>query len=251
MTPQTVLAVLILLIIAIIGLLVYQTLYNPLRSEMNEGFTSDQEEIHFCPFKTKRFFYQNGPSCCDGQLNGDTCEGQPICSFVPKNGLPSCRKVLLDYYALKKDEVCPASMPNYYEDKKGNYAGCTAEALSAELTEPSSTNTDKPSCRIYDTAAANKKHPDSCENQKGLDHVDCSGGIDCTAQIVTLENSSVPLVQLQFSDQDGDRHTCFTDKSYQAYKPESKLFTRVAGEKPPPILCDQIIKEYIKRDMTV
>lgn len=249
MTPQTVLAVLVLLIIAIIGLLIYQTVYNPLQTE---GFENDnetnKEEIHFCPHRTKLFYQNNDKACCDGKLDGDTCEGQPICSFTSKNGLPSCKKVLLDYYALKSKEVCPLSMPNYYEDKHGKQAGCTSAALAAGLTSP--INTDTPGCRIYETNAENLKHPDSCQNQKELNNVDCGGGIDCVAQIVVLDNTSTPLVQLQFSDQDGDRHTCFTDKSYKAYKPESKLFTTAPNEKPCPVLCDQVIKQYIKRDMT-
>jgi hypothetical protein len=248
MTPQTVLAVLILLIITIIGLLIYQTVYNPLQPE---GFENEKEEIMFCPFKTKLFYQGNEISCCNGKVNGNTCDGKPICSRTGNNdllGLPSCRKALLDYYALKSKEVCPLSMPNYYEDEQGADAGCTSVSLAASLTSPASM--EKPRCRIYATNAENLKHPDSCQNQKELNNVDCSGGIDCVASIVTLEGSSVPLVQLQFSDQDGDRHTCFTDASYKAYKPTSKLFTTAPNEKPCPVLCDQVIKQYIKRDMS-
>jgi hypothetical protein len=245
MTPQTVLSILILLIIAIIGLLVYQSL------SVQEGFTTtktvttNKEELSFCPFKTKLYYKGNDIACCDGAVNGNTCEGKPICGRSPNGllGLPSCRAALETYYSLKSKEVCPSTTPNYYEDEKGSNAGCTKGALTSNMTGPVSA--DELGCRVYANDADNKKYPNSCLNQKQLDTVECRG-INCVKQIVVLDTSQAPLIELQFSDQDGDRHVCYTNESYRAYKPQSKLFT--TADAADSTLCDEQFKKYLDRD---
>ena len=243
MTPQTVGLILVLLIITIIGLLVYQRFFIP---RTYEGFTGETE-LSYCPHKSKLFYKGNDMACCEGTVNGNTCEGTPLCgrSGNGLSGLPSCRETLLAYYKTKSEQICPSTMKHFYEDEEGSNAGCTSSDLTSDLTAPK--NPAATSCKVYATDAENKKHENSCYNQKLLDTVECKG-VNCVKRIVVVEGALAPLIELQFSDHDGDRHVCYTNESYTAYRPESKFVTSEKDPKDCPVLCNEQYKLYLDKD---
>lgn len=238
MTPQAALTILIVFIVSIIVFMTYQTLYNP---PISEGFESETKtELTFCPLKTKELHDKEGNTiCCE---NSDYISTQTCCiRSAGATGYKSCRAMLEEDYTYISKQVCPDSMPNYYEDKEGNKQ-CTAEQLSDSLTEPAVHNSSKPSCKIYATDKENQETPTSCYNLKLLEEVDCQG-IDCVKQIVVRPHSTVPLVQLQFSDQDGNPHSCYTNTSYANYKSAMNIKDTTAS----PELCDEMIARYNKQ----
>ena len=250
MTPQTVLSVLILLILAIIGLLMYQSFYHPMKegfdTSTNQQQQQQQQQLTFCPHKTQSYYNNNDLACCDGPVIGNTCESGPICSRAPQSvaGLVSCRQYLLDYYTLKSREVCPSSMKNYYEDEKGVVKGCTAAALTSDLTKPWDPNNEGPSCKIYPTDQENLTHVDSCLNARELELAACEGK-DCVKQITVPPNSKVPLIEIQYNDADNVRRSCYTNISYNGYRQSMNI---TSTPKNPPELCDESFKKYLQRD---
>jgi len=235
MTPQAALTILIVLIVSIIVFMTYQTLYNPL---VSEGFeTETKAELTFCPLKTKELHDKDGNTlCCENseQISTGTCciRSAGITKYT------SCRAMLEESYRISSGLFCPRSMPNYYVDKEGNRM-CTAEQLADTLTEPAVLQSSKPSCKLYPTEKENQETSTSCYNLKMLDDVNCQG-IDCVKQIVVRPNSNVPLIELQFSDQDGVPRSCYTNVSYANYKSAMKIKDTTSG----PELCDEMIARY-------
>ena len=136
-------------------------------------------------------------------------------------------------------------MKHFYEDEKVLNVGCTSSDLTSDLTAPK--NPAATSCKVYATDAENKKHENSCYNQKLLDMVECKG-VNCVKRIVVVEGALAPLIELQFSDHDGDRHVCYTNESYAAYRPESKFVTSEKDPKDCPVLCNEQYKLYLDKD---
>lgn len=181
-----------------------------------EAFQS-QQNIKFCPRGWKPYYDGNGDmACCEGTVKGNVCEGVPRCSFAAAPGqLASCTAIYQAYTAEKAKSVCPASMPNYFEGPDGGPAGCTAGALSDDLTGPAVAGSAA-TCRIYADEAANKGAADSCVNQRRLDAVACFG-TDCAKSIQVSPVSKTALIKVDFTDGTGVRRSTVTRDSYKDY----------------------------------
>lgn len=181
-----------------------------------EAFTQ-QQNIKFCPRGWKPYYDGNGDmACCEGTVKGNVCEGVPRCSFAAAPGqLASCTAIYQAYTAEKAKSVCPASMPNYFEGPDGGPAGCTAGALSDDLTGPAVAGSAA-TCRVYPDEATNKGAADSCVNQRRLDAVACFG-TDCAKSIQVSPVSKTALIKVDFTDGTGMRRSTVTRDSYKDY----------------------------------
>lgn len=199
-----------------------------------EAFQS-QQNIKFCPRGWKPYYDGNGDmACCEGTVKGNVCEGVPRCSFAAAPGqLASCTAIYQAYTAEKAKSVCPASMPNYFEGPDGGPAGCTAGALSDDLTGPAVAGSAA-TCRVYADRgrakldplyaaglpaadeAGNKGAADSCVNQRRLDAVACFG-TDCAKSIQVSPVSKTALIKVDFTDGTGVRRSTVTRDSYKDY----------------------------------
>lgn len=59
-----------------------------------EGFKTNTNPV-VCPDNTKSYYDKEGNlNCCRGQVNGNRCEGEPICTFSGDvSKLPFCGRI--------------------------------------------------------------------------------------------------------------------------------------------------------------
>ena len=177
---------------------------------------ANMPSLTFCPMQTKPYSdpKTGDTQCCDGAVSGNVCSTKPVCTLGSKSNLAPCTQVLTDYYKLKAKDMCPAAMPNYYENTQGTPIGCTASALDASMTRPQQPS--QPSCTIYAKQSDNQKNANSCMNQRMLDQTACFGQ-GCSKSITIQPSVGLGIVTVDFGDKDGHRHTCYDPTSYMAY----------------------------------
>lgn len=201
-----------LIAICILGIIFQDKL--PFRSN-EEGFAgaaAPVPSIGFCPMGYNPFHDKNGNQvCCDGKVSGNKCIGTPRCGQTTRAGLPTCGQLLKDYYATKGKDICPPSLPNYYESPNGTLAGCTEGSLNTQMTAPNLPS--QKTCKVYPSAADNEAKVDSCLNQRRLETTPCFG-VDCQKSLSVQNAAGMALVQVEFTGTDKHRHTCYTTDSY-------------------------------------
>ena len=246
--PLVLLIVLVLIIITTIVVTGYRAKCLTLR----ETFTSDTQ-LTFCPLDSNTYMDKSGDTyCCDGQVEGNVCMGKPLCALSNKSSLPSCTQVLTDYYKIKSGQICPTTMPNYYENEHGIPVGCTAAPLAPTMTQPqSSLSNTSPSCTIYASQSDNQANQNSCFNQQQLAATPCFG-IGCTKSIQIQPSVGVGIVTVDFGDTDGHRHTCYTSDSYAAYLNKTKPNWQSTFDLTKSIkICDVAQAVFVDRTMSI
>ena len=118
------------------------------QAAMEEGFQASpppsQQQLSFCPLKTSPFTNATGDTvCCDGKVQGNACQGSPVCALSNRSTVPSCTQMLQDYYNVQSKKVCPPTMPNYYENEQGGgrrmygvRLGCDHDPAARPLSAP-------------------------------------------------------------------------------------------------------------------
>lgn len=209
-----------------------------------------QQQLTFCPLKTNPFTNSAGDTvCCDGTVKGNACQGSSVCALSNRSTMPSCTQMLQDYYNIQSGKMCPASMPNYYENEQGVAVGCTASALDATMTRPLVTT--QPGCTIYANQSDNLANQGSCYNQSALAAAQCFG-IDCTKTLSLQPNVGLALVTLEFGDTEGHRHTCYTADTYSAYLNKTKPNWQKTFDLSKSIkICDVAKAVFVDRTMNV
>jgi hypothetical protein len=198
----------------------------------------------------KPFHDKNGNQvCCDGKVVGNRCIGTPRCGQTTRAGLPTCTQMLKDYYATKAKDVCPPSMPNYYEGQDGTHAGCTDGSLTPDMTAPNLPS--QKTCTVYATPQDNAAKADSCQNQRQLEQTPCFGQA-CKKSLSVQSDATVALVQVEFTGADGHRHMCYTTDSYTQYLDRTQPGWQSKGTFDPKKslkLCAVAKKVYVDRTM--
>lgn len=219
---------------------------------MEEGFQASpppsQQQLSFCPLKTSPFTNATGDTvCCDGKVQGNACQGSPVCALSNRSTVPSCTQMLQDYYNVQSKKVCPSTMPNYYENEQGVAVGCTASDLDATMTRPLVPS--QPHCTIYADQGDNFAKQDSCYNQNALASAQCFG-IGCTKALSPQSNVGMNLVTIEFGDTAGHRHTCYTQDSYAAYLNKVKPNWQTTFDISKSIkICDVAKAVFVDRTM--
>ena len=168
--------------------------------------------ISMCPGSSKSYTAKNGDTlCCEGNPAGTDCEGKTICTLSSTGSRthPSCAEYLKSYYATKAKQVCPRSLPNYYEDESGG-AFCTNGALNQELNAPSNRSAEK--CSVGN---GDMKDRNSCEVRVALDKMPCPAP-GCNKSVMGGGKEPVQFVAV-FNDSTRIPRVCYDRNSMYNY----------------------------------
>ena len=130
-----------------------------------ESFTLPN--LSACPSNSKMLNDETGVNCCEGEIIDGVCtKGKVICTLSEKSGnLPRCVDYVTTQSITKGREICPKSMPNYFErDGKGF---CTTGGLNQEKNGP--VNMAEPTCPVLANQDERMRDRNSCFNIKMLD----------------------------------------------------------------------------------
>ena len=106
------------------------------------------------------------------------------------------------YYTLllrAKGQVCPKSMPNYYQNLQfannvdSSTRGCTSGARTRDGKSPA--NPSDPYCKIYSTQKDELEQLDSCTNVKRLDSAQCFLATAANTKVLQKNAKGSPYVQ--------------------------------------------------------
>jgi hypothetical protein len=128
--------------------------------------------------------------------------------------MPNCVDAILEEYKVKGKELCPTSMPSYFEDRSIGKKGCIQGRWNETLSGPASNS--QAHCVIYDTPTDNQNKPDSCFNQKHLEEYRCFGE-NCTKSFIQPITNHPPLLTINFSDTAGMHRTAYSRDSVIRY----------------------------------
>ncbi len=169
---------LILVGVCIVAILLYVVYTNQktIFLEEKEGFvTLDDSDItmNMCPSGTQSVQSKNGDTdCCNGDIVDFKCKGKLVCSLSPAHdGLSSCLEAIRATLRAKGSQICPTSLPRYFENVRAGTAGCTSGSRSADGQSVLDVNQKK--CTVYKTDRENRTLVDSCYNQKLLEQYQC------------------------------------------------------------------------------
>ena len=105
--------------------------------EHQEGF--ETHYLSFCPSGYKSSYNADGDVvCCDGEVVGGKCLADRKCTLNGKGtgDTPNCVDLMKREYIEKAATWCPASLPNYFEDRTKDVKGCTEGGLNTTMTGP-------------------------------------------------------------------------------------------------------------------
>jgi hypothetical protein len=148
--------------------------------DTKEGFQSpaysvDVLQINTCPiFATEIQTAKGSTDCCQGEMIDGQCNGTTFCTKSPAYlGVPNCIDAWRQYFTKKGNDICPSTMPNYYEDvtNPSSQKGCSAGPISSDGKMP--TDTTRKQCKIYSSEEDNKTKLDSCYVEKQRSKVQC------------------------------------------------------------------------------
>jgi hypothetical protein len=149
--------------------------------------------------------------CCKGDLINGKCSTNPICSLSESAaGVPTCQEWYMAYLSEKGRDMCPPSMPFYFE--KDGKRGCASSTVTASNK-----------CILYNSIKEENKNTNSCTNVKLLETEQCfSQNIPATKSFV-FNSSNIPngLPQVIGCSMNIPGQMtpgmCFTDKSLKKY----------------------------------
>lgn len=170
--------------------------------------------LNSCPKGYKKFYNNTGDLvCCNGEIVANRCLSDDKCVLSgDSSNTKNCVDILLDKYKAKAKEVCPVSLPVYFE--KGNNAGCTDGALNDTLSGPA--HPDQLICIAYPDFNDNFNNKDSCYNKKLVDKVQCFGN-NCTKTIEQPIPGKPVLIAMGFMDKSGMHRIAYTKESMENF----------------------------------
>jgi len=235
-----------------------------LQRDKTEGFETqthptDILEITTCPTNTKVVQITEGKTdCCDSTELGGKCSGKIICTQSPnpnneykdKNGnpIPECQQYWRSYFKEKGIQLCPANMPNYFEDVSDGQKekGCSASGIKKEGNVPS--NPAMQRCRVYPSEADNRSKADSCYLEKERLKIQCpvvnGKSPEAIAQIDKLTNTFNYFYCSYPVEPDNTPAQCNDEKTIKAYYDRTRPNWRTTS---PIEVEDALCKNYIVR----
>lgn len=185
-------------------------------------------ELHSCPKGYKTYNLSNGDqACCNGDMIGKTCIGDS-CVLTGSGGgtVPKCSSIMLKEYKEKGENVCPPSLPSYFEDEVNKKKGCTSGPMNNTRTGPQQPT--QPVCVIYSTMDENIKSKDSCWNQKEMEEFPCFGD-NCTKTLVQTAANTPVQIAIGFTDSTGMHRMAYTRESMTRFLDATKPNWREKG----------------------
>jgi hypothetical protein len=203
--------VLICIIIGLIALIQY----NSKENFDNPNLQNSQSYLTSCPSGYNSFYDKDGSTmCCSGEIVANMCSNNIQCTLTGSGAISNCTQFIAKDYVAKAKDVCPASMPNYYENRGKQIKGCTSGKLNQTMDGLATTS--QPSCKIYDTPEHDMQALDSCFNQKEMDAFPCFGQ-NCK-KTMTQNTVGTPVqITVSFSDDKGIPRSGITRASMKRF----------------------------------
>ena len=140
-----------------------------------QNYTVNDLDINLCPSYTTEIQTAKGSTdCCQGDMVDGKCNGQTFCTKSPAyTGVKACVDKWREYYREKGINMCPPTMPNYFENIQSKTAmkGCSAGPIVANGTVPKDKGAKQ--CIIYPTDSDNLRKADSCYVEKMRTRIQC------------------------------------------------------------------------------
>lgn len=217
---NTNLTIVLLSIVSIVILLYYSPSLFPV--EEKEGFVSETLEVRFCPLTAPVVQTSKGyTDCCDGDLLDGKCKGSVVCTQSPSHdSIPTCQEHWRKYFTKKSLDLCPPSIPNYYENVRNPNAvrGCSVSKPLTDGTGPS--NSSLPKCVIYPTPNENQTITDSCHIAKQKDKIRCPVLSDAATTEIKIANANgnkFAFFYCYYTSNMGIPSFCGDDSTYMGY----------------------------------
>ena len=246
-----------LLIVFTVALLILSAYM--LKEETTEGFairgyTVKSLIINTCPtFASEIQTSKGSTDCCQGDMVDGKCNGTTFCTKSPAYpGVATCVDKWRDHFQKKGNDMCPGTMPNYYEDiqKPNGQKGCSAGAISKDGTRVINTTLAK--CRVYPTEALNQQRPDSCYLEKQRLKIQCpviNGKSPVPIARVNKETNTFELFYCQYPFEAEIPDRCLDQTTSQLYFDKSNPNWRtnsVLGQSVRNQFCGNYIGEREK-----
>lgn len=215
-----------------------------------QGYTTKDLDIQTCPANSKEIQTAKGLTiCCTGDNVDGKCSGKNICAKSPnEEGIPVCIEYWRTYFSEKGIQLCPANMPNYFEDVTNAQAekGCSASGIQQEGKAPQ--NAAMRRCRIYNTEAENRSKADSCYLERERLKIQCpvvnGKSPEATAQVDKATNTFNYFFCSYPVEPDNTPAQCNDEKTIKAYYDRTRPNWRTTS---PIEVEDALCKNYIVR----
>lgn len=200
--------VLICIIIALLAMIHYHS---------TEHFDNPSSSSYLtsCPSGYNSFYDTEGSTmCCSGEIVANMCSNNIQCTLTGSGAIPNCVQFITEDYNAKAKNVCPTSMPNYYENNGKKVKGCTSGKLNQTMDGLATVS--QPSCKIYATPDRDAQALDSCFNQKEMDAFPCFGQNCKKTMAQNAENTPVQIT-VSCSDDKGIPRSGITRSSMKRF----------------------------------
>ncbi len=141
----------------------------------NASYTVNDLDINTCPAFTSEIQTAKGSTdCCQGDMVDGKCNGTTFCTKSPAYpGVKACVDKWREYFTEKGTNLCPATMPNYFEDVTNSQAqkGCSAGPIVTDGSVPKDGSAKQ--CKIYPSEEDNRTKADSCYVEKMRSRIQC------------------------------------------------------------------------------
>lgn len=215
-----------------------------------QGYSTDSLKIEACPVNTKEFNTAKGLTvCCAGDNLDGKCSGKNICAKSPnEEGIPICVDYWRSYFKDKSNQLCPVTMPNYFEDviNLQNPKGCSASGIVEKGNAPKTHGQKR--CSVYNTEAQNRFYADSCYLEKERLKIQCpvinGKSPEAIAQIDGKTNTFNYFYCSYPVEPDNTPAQCNDEKTIKAYYDHTRPNWRTTS---PIEVEDALCKNYIVR----
>jgi len=177
-----------------------------------------------CPtFASEIQTAKGSTDCCQGDMVDGKCNGTTFCTKSPAYpGVQACVDKWRSYFKDKSTSVCPATLPNYFEDVTNSQSpkGCSAGPILEDGSLPKDPTARQ--CKIYPSEEDNRTKADSCYVEKLRTAIQCPV-VKGQSPSTTLQrwfwkdNTLLAFFTCNYPFEIGMPGICYDKKSVEAY----------------------------------
>jgi hypothetical protein len=220
-----------------------------------EGFQtlSIPLSLSTCPRWTNTIQTARGfTDCCEGELLDGKCSASTFCTLSPSHdGIPTCIDAWRQYFQKQGKQVCPSSMPHYFEDTtvKHGRKGCSSSPVRKDGISPTNPNASK--CTVYISSASNKELADSCFNEQRRLQVQCPALPNYTSRVLkATTNGKLSYFYCSYQSPMGLTSRCNDDGTYSSFLDQTNPNWKTANQETfSNTFCSNIQDVERKKDL--
>lgn len=179
-----------------------------------ETFANPLPNLSACPSGLKQYTTNDSINCCEGEVVGGRCEGQPRCTLSAASGsLVRCSDYLKTRQSTEGKKLCPPSMKNYYEID--GTAFCTAGAVRTDGRGPVEASAKY--CRVLKTVEERMADPESCFNKKRLEEMKITVTKGVVQKMIVPNGKDRPSYLMAAYGDGLNRKICYDRPSLEQY----------------------------------